>query len=225
MSLVGHAMGDRVRRPTCHGVLVAVPDGVNDVPSTLVPVDDSNGIDMSASPDVVRIELLPDHPAFGSASDADFRPAREGDAGIDLVACETVTLAPGQRAAVSAGIRIALPPGVEGQVRPRSGRSLKEGLTVVNAPGTIDPGYRGPVKVLLMNASAALDGADLEGPEEGLISRLAEGLASRSICVEQGTRVAQLVFARFERPSIEIVEQVDEHTNRGVGGFGSTGVE
>jgi dUTP pyrophosphatase len=205
--------------------LVAVPEGVNELLSTVVPEDDSNGIDMSESPHVVRIQLLSDHPAFGSASDADFRPAREGDAGIDLVACETITLAPGQRAAVSAGIRIALPPGVEGQVRPRSGRSLKEGLTVVNAPGTIDPGYRGPVKVLLMNASAAVDAADLEGPEEGLVSRLAEGLAARSICVERGTRVAQLVFNRFERPAIEIVARVDEDTNRGVGGFGSTGVE
>lgn len=180
---------------------------------------------MSASPHVVRIQLLPDHPSFGSASEADFSTAREGDAGIDLVACETITLAPGQRAAVSAGIRIALPPGIEGQVRPRSGRSLKEGLTVVNAPGTIDPGYRGPVKVLLMNASAALDAADLDGPEGDLVSRLAEGLAARSICIDRGTRVAQLVFSRFERPAIEIVERVDEDTNRGVGGFGSTGVE
>lgn len=180
---------------------------------------------MSGSPHVVRIQLLPDHPAFDSPSEADFRPAREGDAGIDLVACETITLAPGQRAAVSAGIRIALPPGVEGQVRPRSGRSLKEGLTVVNAPGTIDPGYRGPVKVLLMNASAALTAADLQGSEDGLTERLTVGLAARSIIVERGTRVAQLVFNRFERPAIEIVEEVDEDTNRGTGGFGSTGVE
>lgn len=180
---------------------------------------------MSGSPHVVRIQLLPDHPAFGSPSAADFKPAREGDAGVDLVACETITLVPGQRAAVSAGIRIALPAGVEGQVRPRSGRSLKEGLTVVNAPGTIDPGYRGPVKVLLMNASPALTGADLARPEADLISRLTEGLASRSIVVERGTRVAQLVFNRFERPAIEIVEEVDVDTNRGTGGFGSTGVE
>ena len=180
---------------------------------------------MSASPDIVSIQLLPDHPSYGSASDADFRPACDGDAGIDLVACETVTLAPGQRAAVSAGIRIALPPGIEGQVRPRSGRSLREGLTVVNTPGTIDPGYRGPVKVLLMNASAALEASDLEGPAEGLVSRLAEGLAARSVCVERGTRVAQLVFNRFERPAIEIVEEVGEETIRGTGGFGSTGVE
>lgn len=180
---------------------------------------------MNTSSDVVRIQLLPDHPAFGAASGSDFQPAREGDAGIDLVACETVTLAPGQRAAVSAGIRIALPAGIEGQVRPRSGRSLKEGLTVVNAPGTIDPGYRGPVKVLLANASAALDAADLEGSSAELAARLAHGLAARSVVVERGTRVAQLVFSRFERPTIEIVERVDEDTTRGTGGFGSTGVE
>lgn len=180
---------------------------------------------MSTSPGTVCIQLLPDHPAYGSASGSDFKPARDGDAGIDLVACETVTLAPGQRAAVSAGIKIALPPGVEGQVRPRSGRSLKEGLTVVNAPGTIDPGYRGPVKVLLVNASPSLAAADLAGPEADFLQRLADGLASRSIVVERGTRVAQLVFSRFERPAIEIVERVDEDTSRGTGGFGSTGVE
>ena len=180
---------------------------------------------MNPSSDAVRIQLLPDHPSFGTASASDFQPAREGDAGIDLVACETVTLAPGQRAAVSAGIRIALPEGIEGQVRPRSGRSLKEGLTVVNAPGTIDPGYRGPVKVLLVNASPAVDAADLDGPETELASRLAAGLRGRSVIVERGTRVAQLVFNRFERPAIEVVDQVDDDTSRGTGGFGSTGVE
>lgn len=171
----------------------------------------------------VLVELLPDHPSFGDPEAAPPAPAHPGDAGIDLVACESITLAPGGRAAVSAGLRIALPPGVEAQVRPRSGRSLREGLTVVNAPGTIDPGYRGPVKVLVLNAAAALTAADLEGDAAGLADRLRAGLRERSIRIERGERIAQLVFARFERPRIELVEAVPTATERGEGGFGSTG--
>lgn len=174
------------------------------------------------TPDVL-VELLPDHPAFGRPETARLAPARDGDAGIDLVACESVALAPGQRAAVSAGIRIALPPGIEGQVRPRSGRSMREGLTVVNAPGTIDPGYRGPVKVLMLNASPALDPAELEGDAATLADRLREGLARRTVRVERGQRIAQLVFARFERPEIRLVAELATTTERGEGGFGSTG--
>lgn len=173
----------------------------------------------------VRIQLLPEHPASATPAEADFQPARDGDAGIDLVACESIVLAPGQRAAVSAGIRIALPPGVEGQVRPRSGRALKEGLTVANAPGTIDPGYRGPVKVVLMNAAAALEPSDLEGPADDMAARLRDGLRRRSVHIARGERIAQLVFARFERPAIQITAHIEAGTTRGVGGFGSTGVE
>ena len=180
---------------------------------------------MDANRQTVRIQMLPEHPDAAAPNEADFQPARDGDAGIDLIACESIVLAPGQRAAVSAGIRIALPPGIEGQVRPRSGRSLKDGLTVVNAPGTIDPGYRGPVKVLLINAAAEVDPEDLQGPLEGLAARLSDGLRRRSVHVTRGERIAQLVFARFERPTIEITTHIDEGTARGTGGFGSTGVE
>lgn len=169
------------------------------------------------------VELLPDHPDFEAPRPERFLPARAGDAGIDLVACEPVTLPPGARAAVSAGIRIALPPGVEGQVRPRSGAALRAGLTVVNAPGTIDPGYRGPVRVLLWNGAAAIEPGDLEGPAEGLAERLRAGLAARTVRVEPGERIAQLVLARFERPAIRMVEAIPEDTERGGGGFGSTG--
>lgn len=172
---------------------------------------------------IVHVELLPDHPAVDDPKGAGLAPARPGDAGIDLVACETVELAPGERAAVSAGLRIALPDGVEGQIRPRSGRALREGLTVVNAPGTIDPGYRGPVKVALLNAAVALDVADLEGDPTGLADRLEAGLARRTVRIERGERIAQLVFATFLRPEIEIVESVSTETERGEGGFGSTG--
>jgi len=177
------------------------------------------------SPDqtIVLVELLPDHPSFAEPRAARLEPARAGDAGIDLVACESVVLAPGARAAVSAGIRIALPEGVEGQVRPRSGRALREGLTVVNAPGTIDPGYRGPVRILLLNAAPAVEAADLEGDAATLTERLAAGLARRTIRVESGERIAQLVFARFERPTIRLVAAIPRETERGEGGFGSTG--
>lgn len=177
------------------------------------PVDDSP----------VLVELLTDHPSFSEPEAVRFAPARDGDAGIDLVACESVVLAPGERAAVSAGIRIALPDGIEGQVRPRSGRSLREGLTVVNAPGTIDPGYRGPVRVLLLNAAPALDAADLEDDAATLAERLRAGLARRTVRVERGERIAQLVFARFERPAVRFVTEVPRETERGEGGFGSTG--
>ena len=180
---------------------------------------------MNANGPTVRVQLLPEHPDAAAPNETDFGPARDGDAGIDLVACESIILAPGQRAAVSAGIRIALPPGIEGQVRPRSGRSLKEGLMVVNSPGTIDPGYRGPIKVLLLNAAAEVDPEDLEGPPEGLAARLSDGLRRRSVHIARGERIAQLVFARFERPTIEITAHLDDDTARGAGGFGSTGVE
>jgi len=181
----------------------------------------------AGSTGIVRIELLPEHPMFGQASaaaDAGLNPARVGDAGIDLIACEDVDLLPGGRVAVAAGIRIALPEGVEGQVRPRSGRALRQGLGCLNSPGTIDPGYRGPVKVILYNAEPALTLEELDGPPGELSARLERGIAERTIHVRRGERIAQLVFARFERPVIELVDHLPEDTERGAGGFGSTGV-
>ncbi len=183
--------------------------------------------DSNAPADAVRIELLPEHPRYGSTSDvrdAGLAPARDGDAGIDLIACEDVALPPGGRRAVSAGIRIALPEGVEAQVRPRSGQALRNGLGCLNSPGTIDPGYRGPVKVILYNAEPALASAELEGPPDGLAARIARGVEQRTIHVRRGDRIAQLVFAKFERPVIELVDHMPEDTERGAGGFGSTGV-
>jgi len=162
----------------------------------------------------VQVELLPEHPAFGDpeAASSALTTAHQGDVGIDLIACEEAIIGPGERAIVSAGIRIALPRGLEAQVRPRSGQALKRGLTVPNSPGTIDPGYRGPVKVIAGPAS-----------DESLRDRLAAGLAARTLRIERGDRIAQLVFARFERPAIEIVSSVPIETTRGEGGFGSTG--
>ena len=124
--------------------------------------------------------------------------AHPGDAGMDLCADEARTLLPGERAAVSTGLRIALPAGTEGQVRPRSGLSIKHGITVINAPGTIDESYRGEVKVLLIN------------------------LGQEPFEITPGMRIAQLVVAPVLR--VPVVEAcVEDSTERGTGGFGSTG--
>lgn len=124
--------------------------------------------------------------------------ATAGAAGMDVLAAEDVTLAPGARHAVATGLAMAIPPGFEVQVRPRSGLALKHGITVPNTPGTIDSDYRGELKVILIN-----HGAD---PFE----------------IRRGDRVAQLVLAPVTRASWLIVEELDE-TARGEGGFGSTG--
>lgn len=129
-------------------------------------------------------------------------PARAsaGAAGLDLVADldAPLVLAPGARAAVPTGIAVALPAGHEGQVRPRSGLAAREGVTVLNAPGTIDEDYRGEIKVLLVN------------------------LGDRAVTLRAGDRVAQLVIASVARPTVVEVDALDA-TTRGAGGFGSTG--
>jgi dUTP pyrophosphatase len=125
--------------------------------------------------------------------------AYPGDAGFDLAACERVKLAPGTRADVGTGIAVALPPGHAGLVVPRSGLAARHGLGKVNAPGLIDEGYRGEIRVILHNT-------DLE----------------EAFVVEPGMRIAQLVVV--ELPRIELVE-VDElpDSERGAGGLGSSG--
>ena len=124
--------------------------------------------------------------------------ASDHAAGLDVVAAETLTLAPGARHAVSTGFAIAIPHGYEVQVRPRSGLALKHGLSVLNTPGTIDSDYRGEVKVILAN------------------------LGSEPFEIVRGERIAQLVPAPVQRARFEEVEDLDE-TARGAGGFGSTG--
>jgi dUTP pyrophosphatase len=121
-------------------------------------------------------------------------------AGLDLRAhlAEPLLLQPGERALIPTGLRMALPPGWEAQVRPRSGLALKLGITVLNSPGTIDADYRGPVGVILIN-----HGAD-------------------SFSVEPGERIAQLVFARFEQAVWQPVKELDQ-TERAEGGFGHSG--
>jgi len=125
--------------------------------------------------------------------------AHEGDAGYDLHAAEAVTIGPGERASVGTGIAVAIPDGQAGLVIPRSGLAARHGISVVNAPGLIDSGYRGELRVLLLNT-------DRDEP----------------FTVEPGDRIAQLVLVRVETEELEEVEELDE-TVRGAGGFGSTG--
>jgi dUTP pyrophosphatase len=124
--------------------------------------------------------------------------ATEGAAGLDVVAAENLALAPGERHAVATGFAIAIPAGYEVQVRPRSGLALKHGITCLNTPGTIDSDYRGEVKVILAN------------------------LGHEPFEVKRGERIAQLVPAPVLRADFHEVEALDD-TERGDGGFGSTG--
>lgn len=125
-----------------------------------------------------------------------------GAAGLDLSAAidDSIEIGPGDRVAVATGLALAIPHGFEGQVRPRSGLALRRGLTVANAPGTIDSDYRGEVMVLLVN------------------------LSREPVTIEPGDRIAQLVIAAVVQAEIAVVETLSE-TERGAGGFGSTGVE
>ena len=125
--------------------------------------------------------------------------ASAGAAGLDVVAAESLTLEPGARHAVATGFAMAIPPGYEVQVRPRSGLALKHGITCLNTPGTIDSDYRGEVKVILANLGSA--------PFE----------------VVRGERIAQLVPAPVLRAAFTEVEELGG-TERGAGGFGSTGI-
>lgn len=125
--------------------------------------------------------------------------AHPSDAGMDVRSVDDLTIAPGKRALVHTGLVMLLPPMYEAQVRPRSGLALKSGITVLNTPGTIDSGYRGEVGVILMNLG--------EGPFQ----------------VKKGDKIAQIVIAPVTQPEIVECDAIDE-TDRGAGGFGSTGL-
>ena len=125
--------------------------------------------------------------------------AHPGDAGMDVRSIEDVTLSPGARALIHTGLVLMLPPNAEAQVRPRSGLALKHGVTVLNTPGTIDAGYRGEVGVILIN------------------------LGTEPFVVEKGMKIAQIVVSPVAQAEVVEVTSVDE-TDRGAGGFGSTGV-
>jgi dUTP diphosphatase len=125
--------------------------------------------------------------------------ANHGDAGYDLYAVESARLEPGERASVGTGIAVAIPEGWAGLVLPRSGLAAKHGITLPNAPGLIDSGYRGELRVLLLNTDAR-----------------------EAFEVAPGDRIAQLVLVRHESPEVVEVVSLDE-TVRGAGGFGSSG--
>lgn len=125
--------------------------------------------------------------------------AHQGDAGVDLCSTVDLELRPGRRQLVGTGIAVALPVGTVGLIHPRSGLAARAGLSIVNTPGTIDAGYRGEIKVCLVN----LD------PDE-------------TISISRGDRIAQLVVQRVELPEFVEVASLDD-TSRGAGGYGSTG--
>lgn len=123
-----------------------------------------------------------------------------GSAGVDLTAnlLQAIIIKPMERALIKTGLFLELPQGIEAQVRPRSGLALKHGITVLNSPGTIDSDYRGEVGVILVN------------------------LSQEPFTVQNGDRIAQLVFAKYEQVKLHVVEELEE-TQRGAGGFGHTG--
>ena len=125
--------------------------------------------------------------------------AQEGDAGADLRSTVDLQLAPGERALIPTGVALALPAGYVGLVHPRSGLAARHGITVVNAPGTVDSGYRGEIKVCLLNTDT-----------------------ETSFSISRGDRIAQLVIQRYATADFVLTEELSEST-RGAGGFGSTG--
>ena len=163
---------------------------------------------MTAQTDIAETDTLIDNPGLAvavkrldHASDLPLPAYATADsAGMDLLAAveEDLVLAPGERRLVPTGIAIALPAGSEAQVRPRSGLALKHGLTVLNAPGTIDADYRGEVGVVLIN------------------------LGQEPFTVTRGSRIAQMVVARYARVAWSLRDDLDASA-RGAGGFGSTG--
>jgi len=147
--------------------------------------------DPAADLDVQLVRLDPDLPPPAYA--------HPGDAGADLLTTVDVTLAPGERALVPTGVAIALPPGFVALVHPRSGLAARHGLSILNTPGTVDAGYRGEIKVLLIN----------HNPHE-------------AVTLHRGDRVAQLVVQRFEQARFVEVDELPDSV-RGAGGYGSTG--
>ena len=145
--------------------------------------------------------------------------AHDGDAGMDLYAAEDVIIEPGRTALVPVGIKLAIPYGYEVQIRPRSGVSLKTPLRIPNAPGTIDCGYRDEVNVIVYNDSFMVE-EEVSEP----LTLDSKGCIHGTYKIRKGDRIAQMVVAKVEYASLDVVDSVaDIGTNRG-GGFGSSGV-
>lgn len=126
------------------------------------------------------------------------RHAYEGDAGLDLSACESVVLEPGERALVATGVAVAIPPGYAGYVQPRSGLAIDQGITIVNTPGLVDSGYRGELRIILLNTDR-----------------------ERAFAIEPGMRIAQLVILPVPPVELRVVDELPE-SERGERGFGSS---
>lgn len=125
--------------------------------------------------------------------------AHPGDAGMDLYSVEDVILKSGDFKMIATGIRMELPEGTEAQIRPRSGLASKFGISLVNSPGTIDEGYRGEIKIIVINHG------------------------KKDFHIEIGTKIAQMIIAPVLKVTVQQVDSIDENTERGAGGFGSTG--
>jgi len=191
----------------------------------------------------VQVKILPTYagprnPDYDPAYDPAEReyanllaPAQPGDAGVDLYAPNDVVIRPGERVIVGTGLALAIPEGFEAQVRPRSGLAAKRGLTVVNTPGTIDAGFRGEVQVILLNTTPVLpstvfdkmlDVMDGTAEVADLSDTYDAERAKATVVLSRGDRIAQLVFARYERPEVVVVTELPLSV-RGSGKFGSTG--
>ena len=127
--------------------------------------------------------------------------AHNGDAGMDVYSSEDNTLNPGERKLISTGLSFEMPKGYEMQVRPKSGLALKNGITLLNSPGTLDSGYRGELKVLMFNTS------------------------DQTYSIKKSEKIAQIIIAKYEEAEMIEVEELKTNTSRGEGGFGSTGLK
>ncbi len=162
--------------------------------------DERPDLDEFINEDDIRVAVKPLKNAVGLKLPS---YATSQSAGMDLTAAleEALELGPGERALIPTGLSIALPKGYEAQIRPRSGLAINHGVTVLNTPGTIDADYRGEIKVILIN----------HGQEP--------------YTVQRGVRIAQMVVERFSHVDWQIVKDIDDNSERGEGGFGSTGTE
>jgi len=162
--------------------------------------DERPNLDEFINEDDIRVAVKPLKNAVGLKLPS---YATSQSAGMDLTAAleEALELGPGERALIPTGLSIALPKGYEAQIRPRSGLAINHGVTVLNTPGTIDADYRGEIKVILIN----------HGQEP--------------YTVQRGVRIAQMVVERFSHVDWQIVNDIDDNSERGEGGFGSTGTE
>lgn len=135
-----------------------------------------------------------------SGQSKDIGYAHEGDSGLDLYSTQSMELKPLERKLVPTGIKIEMPHGIEAQIRPKSGLAINHGITLLNTPGTIDSSYRGEIKVIAVN------------------------LGSENYRIEEGQKIAQMVFAKVEHPELVLVKELGQ-TTRNEGGFGSTGLK